>query len=169
MFYNLTMKKETLINFRVSSDLKESFREVIAREGYGISMVLEASMKDIVKRGHVPLNLRPYLPNVQNKTTNLPYIKKCLDEILNSKLGDKVNKVSIFGSFARGEDTPESDVDLLIEANEGFGLFELVGIGDELESRLGRKVDLVTKKGLSKEMIQQIEREKIVIFEKTEI
>ncbi len=58
-------------------------------------------------------------------------------------------EVGIFGSFARGEERPESDIDILIDfGTTRINLFDLVHIGDELEEKLGRKVDLVTRRAL---------------------
>ena len=60
----------------------------------------------------------------------------------------KIKKASIFGSYARGEENKNSDIDILVEPREGMGL-EFVGMALELEDKLGRKVDLVTYKSIS--------------------
>ena len=59
-------------------------------------------------------------------------------------------ELSLFGSFARGEQRADSDVDLLYELLPGvrFGLFRLEGIRLELEEVFGRKVDLGSKRSL---------------------
>ena len=56
-----------------------------------------------------------------------------------------VLKAWLFGSYARGEETPESDVDLLVEFDHSspIGLFAYARMWRELEERLGRQVDLV--------------------------
>lgn len=56
-------------------------------------------------------------------------------------------EASLFGSVARGESRPDSDVDLLVKFDEKrkTSLFDLVSIQNELEEKIGRKVDLVTK------------------------
>ena len=73
-------------------------------------------------------------------------------------------QVGIFGSFARGEETESSDIDILIDFGQSrLTLFDMVSIGDILESRLGRKVDLVTKNGLSQFLKPKIEHELIII------
>lgn len=55
----------------------------------------------------------------------------------------KVKTIGIFGSYARGEETEESDVDILVEFEEPVGL-EFVHLADYLEEILGVKVDLLT-------------------------
>lgn len=57
--------------------------------------------------------------------------------------------LKIFGSAARGEDTDESDVDLLVEFRGRKGLLDLVALENALSQELGRKVDLVTEASLS--------------------
>lgn len=52
--------------------------------------------------------------------------------------------VRVFGSVARGDARPGSDVDLLVEVGPGTGLLELGAMEDELEEALGRRVDVVT-------------------------
>jgi predicted nucleotidyltransferase len=56
-----------------------------------------------------------------------------------------VKSIAIFGSFARGEQTISSDVDLLIELETPIG-FKFIELADYLESILGMRVDLLTKK-----------------------
>lgn len=55
---------------------------------------------------------------------------------------------AVFGSFARGEATAESDIDLLVRFSKPKG-FDWVDAALEIEDALGRKVDLVTENGLS--------------------
>lgn len=59
-----------------------------------------------------------------------------------------VESLSIFGSVARGEAGPDSDVDLLAEIGPGIGLFQYVRIQDRLAEILGRPVDLATPDAL---------------------
>lgn len=62
----------------------------------------------------------------------------------------KVQELALFGSAARGEMRPDSDIDLLVEflPNADVGLLEHAGLMLDLTSLLGRKVDLVSKNGL---------------------
>ena len=53
-----------------------------------------------------------------------------------------VTRSSIFGSYVRGEAREGSDVDILVDFPRGKGLFEFVGLQQELERVLGKKVDL---------------------------
>ena len=61
-----------------------------------------------------------------------------------------VKKASVFGSVSRGEDRPESDIDILIRLGRPMGLFAFMGLIREMEESLGHKVDLVTENSLNK-------------------
>ena len=60
-----------------------------------------------------------------------------------------VERVRLFGSFVRGEQTADSDVDLLVDVREGTTLLGVVAAWGELEAALGRGVDLPQVGGLS--------------------
>ncbi len=76
-----------------------------------------------------------------------------------------VKKVAIFGSYARGEEKPKSDIDILVEFSERKSLLDIVGIEQELSDALGMKVDLLTEKSISSYLIGRIKKEMKVIYE----
>ena len=72
-------------------------------------------------------------------------------------------KISIFGSYARGEANPESDIDIMVEFSVRKSLLDIVGIEQELSEALGIKVDLLTEKSISPYLIDRIRKEMVVI------
>jgi predicted nucleotidyltransferase len=76
-----------------------------------------------------------------------------------------VARVRMFGSAARGEDTPASDIDLIVDFHTPKGFFELVRLEDELKAFFGRKVDVVTEPGLSASVRRSILPVATVIFD----
>ena len=72
-------------------------------------------------------------------------------------------KVYVFGSCARKEETPESDVDVLVELNLGASLFDLMDLQDSLETLLQCKVDVVSKRGLNPYIKKQVLQEAIAL------
>lgn len=74
-----------------------------------------------------------------------------------------VKSTRLFGSFARGEGSPGSDVDLLVEfePTSHVGLFEFIRLRNELSEILGCKVDLATPNALHKAMKNEILKEAI--------
>ena len=85
------------------------------------------------------------------KITNLYQVKRILEneeENLSKEYG--VSKIGVFGSFVFGDYRDDSDIDLLVEFNKPIGLFDFIGLENYLTDKLGRKVDLVAKKGLKR-------------------
>jgi uncharacterized protein len=72
-----------------------------------------------------------------------------------------VKSLSVFGSVARGEATPESDIDLLVEFNRPVGLFDFIRLKMYLEDLTGTRVDLVTPDALRPAMRADILREAV--------
>lgn len=75
-------------------------------------------------------------------------------------------RISIFGSYARGEQCPDSDLDILIQFKERVGLLKLVQIEQELSDKMGIKVDLVTENAIKNSHLKaSIEQDLITIFQ----
>lgn len=77
-----------------------------------------------------------------------------------------VDTLGVFGSVARGDDGPNSDVDLLVKfgKNGVKGLFGMVDMRDDMQQLLGRKVDLLTEGFLSKYFRDQVLKETKPIY-----
>jgi predicted nucleotidyltransferase len=72
-------------------------------------------------------------------------------------------KVAVFGSYARGDQGPDSDLDIMVEFSERKSLLDIIGIEQELSDKLGLKVDLLTEKAISPYLIDRIRKEMVVI------
>jgi predicted nucleotidyltransferase len=77
-----------------------------------------------------------------------------------------VLKVWLFGSYSRGEQNADSDVDILIVPDKMVGLFKLSGMMLDLQDLLQKRVDLVTEKGLLPFARESVNRDKILIYER---
>lgn len=86
-------------------------------------------------------------------------LKKILP-VLRARYG--VKRIGIFGSCARGDDTPSSDVDVLVEFAPGQATFDnFMQLAEDLEALFKRRVDLLTVAGIDKYIRSQVEREVI--------
>lgn len=74
-------------------------------------------------------------------------------------------KIGIFGSFARNENSDKSDIDVLYEFETTIRLFSLIQLKEELETKLKRKVDLVSEKYLNPKLKNKILTELNLIYE----
>ena len=80
----------------------------------------------------------------------LDEIRAKREEIYAIARAHKAEKLWVFGSCARKEETPGSDVDFLVKFGENIGLFELFDFEQELSDQVGRKVDLVNSAALER-------------------
>ena len=81
------------------------------------------------------------------------------EEILRTALQHGARNLRLFGSVARGEADEASDVDLLVDLEQGRSLLDLGGLLADLEALLGRRVDVVTEKGLKERIRERVLRE----------
>jgi len=100
---------------------------------------------------------------MEGKTYTTEEIKKIVEPIAREY---GVKRLSLFGSYARGEAGPDSDIDIrLVEAGEIRGWFKLAGFSNALKDRFGQKVDVVDIS--AREFLDDIANDEVVIFEQS--
>jgi len=91
--------------------------------------------------------------------------KAKINEIIISHLKDNdASSISIFGSYARGEEGSNSDIDIIVIFSSKKSLLDLIRIERELSEKLNRKIDLLTEKSISPYMIESIRKEMVTIY-----
>jgi hypothetical protein len=124
----------------------------IDREGFIVYIWNPSLAKRYSSRRDVSMSFAGSIKVIQD-------IKQKIIEILNKR---KVVKAGIFGSYARGEQTKESDIDILIEFDGS--LIDMVKIERELKDKLKKKVDLLTYNGINAHLKDRILKEEIRII-----
>ena len=89
----------------------------------------------------------------------MPVLAEKRDEILGIAARHGARNVRVFGSTARGEELPDSDIDLLVRFDPGVTLLRHAALVRELESLLHRKVDVVSDRGLRERIRSRVLRE----------
>ena len=102
------------------------------------------------------------------KLTKQQIKKQVLKAIKEEPAKNDIKKISLFGSHLDDTAKHNSDVDLLIEfkPKDVVGFFKLIGIQENLEKNLGKKVDLLTPKSLSKYFRNDVINQAQLIYEK---
>ena len=74
--------------------------------------------------------------------------------------------LAVFGSVARMEDGPESDLDIVVEIDPEtrFDIFDLAGIAGDISRLLGMKVDVLERKSLKPAFLRDVEKDQIYVF-----
>ena len=97
-------------------------------------------------------------------------IKNLIPKIQGYMKTKPILRAWLFGSCSRGEETLDSDIDILVDYDESNGIVSLFSMGGmlmDLSELTGRKVDLVDRKGLLDFARPSVENDKILIYERT--
>jgi predicted nucleotidyltransferase len=99
--------------------------------------------------------------NAYTKDIIIPRIKAYLEK-------QPISRAWLFGSFSRGEETENSDIDILVdlEKDAHVGLFKYAGMYSDLKEILGREVDLVKNGTLKSFAVESANNDKILIYER---
>lgn len=92
-----------------------------------------------------------------------------IEPIKNYLTKQPVKKAWLFGSFSRGEEREDSDIDLLVEydrSKQRIGLFTIIRIQQELQNLVGRKIDLVEEGTLMPFAAESANHDKVLIYER---
>jgi len=76
-----------------------------------------------------------------------------------------IKKAAVFGSYARGENRKDSDIDILVELGTSMSLFDYVGLKLDLEDKLGTKVDLAQYKTIKPSLKEYILQDEKVFYQ----
>jgi len=85
------------------------------------------------------------------------------DEVLDLSRKRGAENVRVFGSLARGEESPDSDVDFLVDFEPGRSLLDLSGLTFDLERTLGCKVDVISSGGLRPRLKEEVLRDAVLL------
>ena len=98
---------------------------------------------------------------VVKMSINLDDLRKEREQIMKVAQKHGASNIRVFGSISRGEERPESDIDLLVDFEADRSLFDLVRLKLELEELLGHEVDLVTEKAMHRLIASRVIKEAI--------
>lgn len=95
-------------------------------------------------------------------------MQKMIPQIQGYLAGQPISKAWLFGSYSRGEETSNSDIDLLVEYtdSDSISLFTISRIATALRKLTGRTVDLVERDRLLSFASKSAEQDKILIYER---
>lgn len=99
--------------------------------------------------------MTPDMPDVRD------IIRTRRDEIIEIAARYGAHNVRVFGSAARGDTYPDSDIDLLVNLEPGRSLLDLGGLLVDLQDLLGCRVDVVTERGLRERIRSEVLREAV--------
>lgn len=150
----------TTVSARIDSNTKQQADAILRTLGLSPSSAIAALYAQIVLNKGLPFAVQ--MPQSSKGTLALGRIKRAVSDVA-KRYG--VERVWLFGSYARGEAKPESDVDILIDKGSMRGL-ALGGFLDELEHELQTPVDVVTLDSLDEDFCQNIQQDQVLLYER---
>jgi predicted nucleotidyltransferase len=93
--------------------------------------------------------------------TSIDLLKRHRAEVMHLAAAYGASDVRVFGSVARGDDDETSDIDLLVRMAPGRSVFDIGGLLMDLQELLGRRVDIVTERGLRPRIRAQVVRDAV--------
>ena len=166
-----SMEKDTNIILRVNSQLKENVAALAKKYDVSLSELINACLVELDKKQNVPLNIRRHLPNKyieEKKRITIAIIKNALGQTIKKhKKHELIKKGYLFGSYARGEETAKSDIDIRLEADRGLTLFDVGNLRENIVEALGKEVDLLVIKPENMDPVfyENIKKDEICIYE----
>jgi hypothetical protein len=88
-------------------------------------------------------------------------LRKKRDEIIRTAAKHGARNIRIFGSVSRGEADEQSDIDLLVEMDPGRSLLDHAALWLELQEILGRRVDVISDRGIKPRIRERVLREAV--------
>jgi predicted nucleotidyltransferase/DNA-binding XRE family transcriptional regulator len=109
------------------------------------------------------LRVEPHNPSRLPATTRGQVVQRSRRRMSEAAARHGASNLRLFGSTARGEDRPDSDIDLLVHLDRPVGLIGLARLQHELEEMLGAPVDLVPDDGLKPDVRAAVERDAVAL------
>lgn len=75
------------------------------------------------------------------------------------------SKAAVFGSFARNEETHESDIDIIVDFKQPITLFDFAGYQIELQEKIGKKIDLIMEGGMNPLVEKYASKDYLILFQ----
>ncbi|KXK42066.1 MAG: Nucleotidyltransferase domain protein [Chlorobi bacterium OLB5] len=91
--------------------------------------------------------------------------EKLYSEIVNYLKSQGATKIAVFGSYVRNEETPDSDIDVLVDFKQPITLFDFAGYQIELQEKIGKKIDLVMEGGMNPLVEKYALKDYLVLFQ----
>lgn len=160
---------QAMLTVRMDPVVKERFAKVC--EGLGMSA---STAVNLLARQMIADGALPFAPSLRPSNNGVARPSTLSREEIAGAVGEaagchpEISRVTLFGSYARGEATASSDVDLRIEydSSSGFSALDLSSFVDEVSTALGRRVDVVSKRSLDDSLAAEIARDGVSVYER---
>lgn len=156
----------SVLSVRVDADIKDSFSELCEELGMTASVAVNMFVRQMLREGSLP-----FVPSLATggRIGAVLDRKTIVDSVAAAAARRSgIKSVVLFGSYARGEATPQSDIDLRVQIaeDERVGLLAISSFADEIRETTGKQVDVLTADNLRDDIAKAIEAEGVIVYER---
>jgi addiction module RelB/DinJ family antitoxin len=151
----------TTVSARIDADLKRQAEKVLGTLGISHSTAINALYAQIVLQQGIPFELR--VPEKPTPATLSFY--EIRDAVRSCAERYGLERAFLFGSYARGDAGPQSDVDLAVDKGDARG-FALGGFQYDVSQMLGCKVDVVVRSAMEEPLKSNVARDEVLLYER---
>ena len=164
---------QSILSVRMDSGTKEAFASFCEEVGMSVSTAINLFARQMVREQRIPFSISVERTGSSGKASvterilSISEITSAVSQAASRFPG--IKKVILFGSYARGEAAPESDIDLRVEYEEGqLSLFQLSAFSEEVRELTGKSVDIVSKHDLGDcQLARAIDEEGLMLYERS--
>ncbi len=125
-------------------------------------VAVHKQLRNLQKEGEIKkIGKTPQVFYVLNEKLSIDQIKEKIVPVLKES---GVKKSALFGSYVRGQEKPESDIDILVDLPPSMSLFDVIALQNRLEKELNKKIDLVEYSAIKPRLRDYILNEQIQII-----
>ena len=164
---------QSILSVRMDSETKAQFAAFCNEVGMSVSTAINLFAKQTLRERRIPFTIglsdgRQTQRTPPQSILSLSTLKSIVAEEARRCSG--ISAVVLFGSYARGDATPQSDIDLRIVYDDGeLSLLDLSAFSEAIRERTGKHVDIVSRADLGDdEFAHAIEREGAILYEREE-
>ncbi len=159
---------QSVLSVRMDSDTKAAFAAFCDEVGMSVSTAINVFARQTVRQQRLPFEISASTVAGQVRTVRVLSLGEIKNAVSDAAAEiPQIDRVVLFGSYARGEARSDSDIDLRIEYQGNLGLLLLGKFVEDVRVSTGKELDVVTKADLGDDAFAQaIEREGVVIYER---
>lgn len=156
---------QAVLSIRMDEQTKKEFARFCEEVGMSVSTAVNLFARQSLRERKIPfeISLANAPSQVLDRANIIASVAKAVAKF------PAINAVTLFGSYARGDANPQSDIDLRInyDPEERFSIMNLAAFVDEIERSTGKSVDVVSTRDIgNSELANAIEREGVLLYER---
>ena len=165
---------QSVLSVRMDSDTKAAFSRFCEEIGMSVSTAINVFARQTIREQRLPFEITANVPGMTNESPQdtdahgvltLNAIRDAVQKAASEVT--PIKKVILFGSYARGEARPDSDIDLRIIYDGNLGMIALGGFAEAVRAATSKEVDVISKQNLGDSSIaKSIKRDGITIYER---